>query len=194
MKRLLQTNLMLGTALALAVISGAACNPPTTEVTINSNNANMAVTPTPAASPSPAMSGQMSGMDHGQMMKSSPDAASAPYDLQFIDTMMAHHKGAIDMATMAETKAQHGELKTFAAQIVADQQKENAQMKQWRERWYAGKPEAVNMEMPGMMDSMKDMDMKGMNTASGNAFDLMFLDMMTPHHEGAIQLAREALQ
>jgi uncharacterized protein (DUF305 family) len=34
------------------------------------------------------------GMDHGAMnhsdMQSSPNAASAPYDLQFLDTMIAH--------------------------------------------------------------------------------------------------------
>jgi len=133
----------------------------------------------------------MSGMPH--MMSSSPNAASAPYDLQFIDTMTAHHQGAIDMARPAEKKAGHAELKTFAAKIVADQQKEIAQMKVWRDAWYAGKPEAMNMEMPGMMDSMKGMDMKGMNAASGNEFDLMFLDMMTPHHAGATAMAKEAL-
>ena len=66
-------------------------------------------------------------------------------------------------------------------------------MKAWRNGWYAGKPEAMNMEMPGMMDSMKGMDMKAMNAAGGNEFDLMFLDMMTPHHAGATTMAREAL-
>jgi uncharacterized protein (DUF305 family) len=35
--------------------------------------------------------------DHAAMV-SSPGAAEAPYDLQFIDTMIAHHQGAIDMA------------------------------------------------------------------------------------------------
>ena len=42
------------------------------------------------------------GMDHSKMdhsaMKSSPDAAKADYDLQFIDTMIVHHQGAVDMA------------------------------------------------------------------------------------------------
>ncbi|HKX83547.1 MAG TPA: hypothetical protein VJL58_04940, partial [Pyrinomonadaceae bacterium] len=35
-----------------------------------------------------------SKMDHSKMghsMTSSPNAATAPYDLQFIDTMIAHH-------------------------------------------------------------------------------------------------------
>jgi uncharacterized protein (DUF305 family) len=41
-------------------------------------------------------------MTHSQM-KSSPNAT---YDLQFIDTMIAHHQGAIEMTEMAETRAE----------------------------------------------------------------------------------------
>ncbi|GAC1396361.1 MAG: DUF305 domain-containing protein [Pyrinomonadaceae bacterium] len=138
------------------------------------------------------MNGNMSGMS-GSMMQSSPNAAKQAYDLQFLDTMSAHHQGAVDMARPAETKAQHAELKEFAKNIIADQEKEIAQMKSWREQWYAGKPQAMNMEMSGMMDSMKGMDMSKLNAATGNGFDLMFLDMMTPHHRGAVVMSKEAL-
>ena len=196
MKRIFSTGLPRWTA--LAIIFAAACNPPTIERTTNGNN-NAPATPTAAASPAPASSsGQMGGMEHGGMShgmtKSSPNAARAPYDLQFIDTMMVHHQGAVDMAMLAGTRAQRGEMKTFAAQIATDQQRENAQMRAWRDQWYAGKPAAVNMEMPGMMDSMKDMDMQKIAAAEGKSFDLLFIEMMIPHHQGAIEMAREALK
>ena len=123
-----------------------------------------------------------------------PETAKAPYDLQFIDTMIAHHQGAVDMAKMAESKAQHADLKTFTSNIVASQQKEIEQMKQWREQWYASQPSAMNMDMPGMTASMKGMDAEHMKSTSGNAFDMMFIDMMIPHHQGAITMANEALQ
>ncbi|MBA3440693.1 MAG: DUF305 domain-containing protein [Pyrinomonadaceae bacterium] len=192
MKRLFSTYFTLFVVLSLAALSGAACST-TTETNRNSNAAVVGATPTPAASASPT--GTMSGM-HGGMggMQSSPDAEKAPYDLQFIDTMTAHHQGAIDMARMAETKAQHAELKTFASRIIEDQQREIGQMKTWRGSWYAGRPQAMNMEMPGMMDSMHGMDMVKMQAATGNDFDFMFLDMMTPHHAGATEMAREALR
>jgi len=139
--------------------------------------------PAPPASP-------MAG--HGAMMSSSPSAANAPFDLQFIDTMTAHHQGAIDMAQTAESKAQKAELKSFARKIVEDQQREIDQMKQ-RDKWYSGRPQAMNMEMPGMMDSMKGMNMDSMKAMAGADFDRMFLDMMIPHHQGAVAMAKDAL-
>jgi len=143
-----------------------------------------------SADPNHGMSEMM-----GQM-KSDPNAAAAPYDLQFLDTMSAHHQSAVDMAKMVDGKTDNAELKKFAASIIADQNKEIAQMKDWREKWYAGKPAAKNMEMSGMMDSMKMMmggEMKKMEDAKGKDFDIHFLDMMTPHHAGAVVMAKEAL-
>ncbi|MEO5858968.1 MAG: DUF305 domain-containing protein [Pyrinomonadaceae bacterium] len=150
----------------------------------------------------------MNGMDHNSMpmnsntsmnhseMKSSPNAASQPFDLQFLDTMTHHHQGAVDMSTMALTKSQNAELKQFVQKIIDDQNKEIGQMKEWRDKWYAGKPMAMNMEMPGMGDSMKMMmgdGMKKMEAATGKDFDIHFFDMMTPHHAGATVMAKEAL-
>ena len=137
------------------------------------------------------------GMNHNSMnhseIKSAPNAAAQAYDLQFLDTMISHHEGAVEMAKAAELKTQNAELKTFTAKIVADQNREIAEMKRWRESWFAGKPSALNMEMAGMLDSMKGMDMTKMNQTSGAAFDSEFVNQMTPHHQGAIVMAREAL-
>jgi uncharacterized protein (DUF305 family) len=131
-------------------------------------------------------------MDHSQM-QSSPNAASQPYDLQFIDTMTAHHQGAVEMAKMVDGRTQNPDIKKFASQIIADQEHEIGQMKGWREKWFAGKPVALNLEMPGMIGSMK-MDMAKLSNAKDRDFDLAFIDMMTPHHLGAILMAKEAVQ
>ncbi len=183
--------------LALAVFAGACqtTGNTNTATTANANrmtNMNMAMNAN-SMPPDMPMNSNMSGMSD---MKSSPNAASQPYDLQFIDTMTHHHQGAIEMAEMALKKSSNAELKTFAQKIIDDQKKEIAQMKEWREKWYAGKPAAMNMEMPGMGDSMKMMmgdGMKKMEAASGKDFDIHFLDMMTPHHAGATVMAKEAL-
>lgn len=137
-----------------------------------------------------------SNMNHGGMnhsnMKSDANAAAAPYDLQFIDTMIAHHEGAVEMAKMVDGKTQNPDIIKFAKQIIGDQEKEIAQMKEWREKWFKGAPRAMNMEMPGMAGSMK-MDMSKLSNAKDKAFDLAFIEMMTPHHAGAVLMAKEAL-
>jgi uncharacterized protein (DUF305 family) len=175
---------------SLAAIVFAACNQPASHTGMNHNgmamNGNKAM---------PVSANHNTGTMGHTAMTSSPGAASQPYDLQFIDTMTHHHQGAVDMAKMALTKSQNTELKNFAQKIIDDQNKEIGQMKEWRDKWYAGKPAAMNMEMPGMGDSMKMMmgdGMKKMEAASGKEFDLMFLGMMTPHHAGAITMAKEA--
>jgi uncharacterized protein (DUF305 family) len=130
----------------------------------------------------------------GSVKESSPDAANAPYDLQFLDTMIEHHQDAVNMAKPIVEKTDNRELKAFAAKIIADQNKEISQMKNWRKKWFAEKPPAMNAEMPGMMDSMKGMNMKKMEAAGGKLLDMRFLDMMTKHHQGAITMSNEALE
>jgi uncharacterized protein (DUF305 family) len=189
----MKKSILLSLAFALAVF-GAACSQPANNnhAAMNHNGMNH-------------NSMDHSTMDHNSMpmnsngmsrMKSDPNAATAPYDLQFIDTMTHHHEGAIMMAEMVLKKSQNEELKKFAQKIIDDQKKENAQMQEWREKWFAGKPAAKNMEMPGMADSMKMMsggEMKMTESAAGKDFDLMFLDMMIAHHQGAVVMAKDAL-
>ena len=187
---------ILSATLGLLAIVFAACNQSGSNTAMNHNgmamNGNRAMNQN--AMPMNA-NNNVATSDHSVMV-SSPNAASQPYDLQFIDTMTHHHQGAIDMAKMALTRSQNAELKKFAQKIVDDQNKEITQMKDWRDNWYSGKPAALNMEMSGMADSMKMMmgdGMKKMEAASGKDFDLMFLDMMKPHHAGAIAMAKDAL-
>jgi uncharacterized protein (DUF305 family) len=122
-----------------------------------------------------------------------PSSASAvPYDLQFLDTMTKHHQGAIEMSRMAAGKIQHADLAKLAASIPDAQQKEIDQMRAWRDQWYPGRAAAGNMDMPGMAGSMMDMEhMQSMQR--GKAYDAMFIDMMIPHHEGALTMSRDAL-
>lgn len=129
---------------------------------------------------------------HSMRMSSSPNAAKAATELQFLDTMPMHHKMAIDMANLVESRAAHAELKALAKKMIEDQQKETTELKGWREQWYAGKPDAMNLKMPGMSESMKGMSMNKLAAAKGEAFDLMFIDMMSHHHMGAIKMAQAA--
>jgi uncharacterized protein (DUF305 family) len=98
------------------------------------------------------------------------------------------------MAQPADSNALHPELKAFSQKVVEDQSREIALMTQWRDQWFPGRPSTQNiMEMPGMAMSMMDISPDHMEKMTGAAFDRMFVDMMIPHHEGAVTMARDAL-
>lgn len=144
-----------------------------------------------------------SKMDHSQMdhstmdhsdhsaMQSSPGAADAHIDLQFIDTMIAHHQGAVDMAKMAVLQGEDQQLKKFNEGVVESQEREITQMKRWRDEWFKDAKPAINMDFPGMHEGMKDMDMKKLGALNGKAFDIEYVKQMIPHHEGALTMSKE---
>jgi len=74
----------------------------------------------------------MMKMTPGQM----PGMMKMDVDLWFLDNMIPHHQGAIDMANMALKNSKRQEIITLAQSIIASQQKEITMMQQWRTAWY----------------------------------------------------------
>lgn len=158
----------------------------------------------PAPNATATDAGGMQGMEHGSAMNHSMSMdlgpADADYDLRFIDAMTPHHQGAVSMAKEAQQKSQRPEIKKLADDIIKAQNKEIAQIKQWRKAWYpkaSSTPMAYNAQMGHMM-AMSEEQIKGMmmdkDLGSANAeFDLRFINAMIPHHEGALTMAQDAL-
>jgi uncharacterized protein (DUF305 family) len=91
-------------------------------------------------------------------------------------------------------------MKKLAQNIIAAQNREIKQMKQWRKAWYPtadSKPMAWHAPMNHMMamspEQMQAMMMKGDLGAADAQFDLRFLNAMIPHHEGALVMAKDVL-
>ncbi|MFZ3010107.1 MAG: DUF305 domain-containing protein [Candidatus Microsaccharimonas sp.] len=57
------------------------------------------------------------------------------FDKAFLEMMIAHHQGAIDMANLASTRAEHEEIKTLSQAIITAQNKEISDMQQWQMGW-----------------------------------------------------------
>jgi uncharacterized protein (DUF305 family) len=74
------------------------------------------------------------GMGMGEMAIS--EDASKPFDQRFIEAMISHHQGAIEMAQMAQQMAEHEEIRTLADAIITAQQAEIEQMRGWLQEWY----------------------------------------------------------
>lgn len=153
--------------------------------------------------------GSMGGMNHGNMQKGGMmdhsmmdlGPADAEFDLRFIDSMIPHHQGAIVMAKEAQQKSKRPEIQKLAKEIIKAQDKEIAQMKQWRTAWYPKAPSTpvawhakMGHSMAMSEDQIKAMRMD-MDLGSADAdFDKRFIDAMIPHHEGAVVMANDAWQ
>lgn len=122
-------------------------------------------------------------------MQSSPAAEQQPFDIQFLDTMIQHHKEGIDMIQMGAEKAENPEVRSMAQKMVEEQKKEIPELQNLRNEVKANAPEAVNRNLPGM----EPMDHSKLESATGAEFDREFLNMTIKHHQGAVEMADMAL-
>ena|SRR3990170_8102952 len=72
----------------------------------------------------------MSGMVNVLSGKTGDD-----FDKTFIEQMIPHHQGAIDMAKLAQKNAFHQEIKDMADDIISAQTNEINMMKNWQSSW-----------------------------------------------------------
>ncbi|MEU2231443.1 DUF305 domain-containing protein [Streptomyces vietnamensis] len=148
----------------------------------------------------------MSGMDHGGMSASSSATVSAPAaaggdtapgdfddaDVMFAQMMIPHHQQALEMAKLADGRAEDPEVKKLVTAIEQAQDPEIQKMKTWLKGW--GKPEAPAMNHGGMAGMMSEQDMKDLAATKGKAFDRKFAELMIAHHEGAVGMAKDEQQ
>ena len=76
------------------------------------------------------MMDEMAGMENELKGKTGDE-----FDKAFIEQMIMHHQGALDMAAPGEKNAEHQEVKDLTKAIVTAQTKEIKQMKQWQKDW-----------------------------------------------------------
>lgn len=74
-------------------------------------------------------------MDMWEMQEMLEGKTGDDFDKAFIEMMIPHHQGALDMARLAETSAKHQEIKDLAKAIIAGQTAEIGKMQQWMEAW-----------------------------------------------------------
>ena len=122
-------------------------------------------------------------------------------DRAFVREMIPRHQMATEMAELAKTDGEHAKIRRLARRIIKAQNAEIRTMKRIAEDLGVTPAE---MPMDGEMSeqTMEDLETLGVTEEeSGMAmdmddlhgakpFDRMFIDMMIPHHQGAIRMAR----
>lgn len=146
--------------------------------------------------------GGMAGMDHSDMghgemgskemaqMSREMVMPNGEYsDKAFIDAMVPHHEGAVEMAEVALERAEHPEIRNLAEEIISAQRAEIEMFGEIRQEKFGS--------AEGQMD-MNEQDMQAMGMsdpqelAKADPFDKAFIDDMIPHHESAIAMAEVA--
>ncbi len=113
----------------------------------------------------------------------------------FIEQMIPHHEGAVDMAELALQKSQRPEIKNLATAIIRDQTKEINDMTLWYKDWFGKEiPKIPSHMLDGGMMSQSGMHMGGKEDMAllQNAvdFDKAFLETMIPHHQLALMMVQ----
>jgi uncharacterized protein (DUF305 family) len=125
-------------------------------------------------------------------------------DVVFASMMIPHHAQAVSMADTALKQATNPTVKALASKIKEAQGPEIERMSGWLTSWGAPVPATGDgSEMSGMegMEGMGDQtggmmsakEISDLNKATGPAFDRMWLQMMVKHHQGAIVMAKTAV-
>jgi uncharacterized protein (DUF305 family) len=148
--------------------------------------------------------GGMAGMDHSQMGHGSMDMGSEGMarqmvmengkysDERFIDAMVPHHQGAVEMAEVALKNAEHEEIIELSRNIISSQQAEIEELKAIKEEEFG--TSEVPMEMSQEQMRGMGMMMDPQELANQEPFDKAFIDAMIPHHQSAIEMAQVAYQ
>ena len=124
---------------------------------------------------------------NGMMSNSNNSLTFSGSDIMFAQMMIPHHQQAVDIATLAETRALSPQVKALATKIKSAQSPEITQMKGWLKS--ANAPLTMGHAM-GMDGILSDSQMKALENAKGAEFDKLFLQGMIAHHQGAIHMAQ----
>jgi uncharacterized protein (DUF305 family) len=132
------------------------------------------------------------GDDDGDSQQTTGNAT----EQAFLEGMVPHHRSAVAMAQIAEQRAEHGEVKQLAGNIIVAQQEEIRQMHGMHERLFGSEldPDAGAHDALGLEEHETGTEVELRELREANPFDRAFIDMMVPHHEGAISQARAVLR
>ncbi len=126
------------------------------------------------------------------------NTSHSPDDTRFMQDMIPHHHQAVQMSALVADRTNRPAIIDLAGRIDASQQGEIEFMQQWLRERGQTVPEptahhAMHMdhEMAGMATPEQ---MAKLATLQGTEFDRLFLQLMIPHHEGAVTMVDELLE
>ncbi|WP_329009669.1 DUF305 domain-containing protein [Micromonospora rifamycinica] len=113
-------------------------------------------------------------------------------DVWFVRMMIPHHQQALQMAELAPERAASAQVKAIAARIRGAQGPEIGLLRGWLDTRGLAADEPGH-DHGGMRGMPSPAAIRQLTDARGTAFDRLFVQLMTAHHEGAVAMATELL-
>lgn len=133
-------------------------------------------------------------------------------DVGFARDMQVHHAQAVEMSRLVRDSTDDPEVRTLALDIMLTQQQQIGQMYGWLAMWGVSQTtqeapmswmrgsgadghdmstmgDSATETMPGMATAQ---DLSALSMARGTTAERLYLQLMIPHHEGALDMARDA--
>jgi uncharacterized protein (DUF305 family) len=122
-------------------------------------------------------------------------AAFNDADVTFAQGMLPHHEQAVEMSDDLLAKDDIDEdVRNLGTEIKLAQEPEIVQLKNWLSQWGTGEQDMSDMGGTNGMDGMMSSDdMAMLQDASGVQASRLFLEQMTVHHEGAVDMAQSEM-
>lgn len=150
-------------------------------------------------------------------------SASPPADdgveAGFARDMQAHHAQAVEMSLIVREKSADPALRAMAYDVITSQQQQIGQMYAWLEgwglaqtsraapmAWMSGMDHAGMADMPSGSEPMKLLpdgrmpgmaspsDMVRLRAARGRTGEILWLQLMIPHHQAGVMMAQAVIQ
>ncbi|WP_188904383.1 DUF305 domain-containing protein [Deinococcus aerophilus] len=120
--------------------------------------------------------------------------AEASTEVRFVREMIQHHAQAVDMATRIRERSRDEAVRTLALDIMLSQQEQIGQMRGWLTLW--GRPwggVGMGAQHALSMGMASPEQVAALDTLPPAEADVAFLQLMTRHHQGALQMAGPAV-
>ena len=188
------------TALALAsALTLTACGSGAQDENAGAEASATATSSAPAATPAATATATPSTTATGSAEEVSAEHNDA--DVMFAQMMIPHHQQAVEMSEMLLAKDDvPAEVAAFAQKVIDAQGPEIKRMNSMVTAWGQdpvdtdGMDGMEGMDHGGMSGMMSEEDMAALEQAQGTEAARLYLEQMTAHHQGAIEMAQDEVE
>lgn len=183
----MKRTLVLSTLAVASTLALAACGEATDATTDTTTSATSTATTTPETTETTTATTEADG-------EISADHNDA--DIMFAQMMIPHHQQAVEMSEMLLAKEGiPAQVVEFAQGVIDAQGPEidrmNAMLEAWDQQPVTDSGGMDHGKMGGMSGMMSQEDMTALEEAQGTEAARLYLEQMTAHHEGAVDMARD---